>query len=238
MSIGIISSGVQIVTSGLKVWLDAGQKRSYSGTGSTWSDLSGSSNNFTLQNSPTYQTGNGGLIQYNGSNQYSTGSASDSLSIGQNFTIEIVANVIVAGGTQWGFWFAASAASGKDRGISCHFNEGGKIMFDTMGYDTSNGDRLEYASAPSTNTINYYQFRFKNDATPYKHIFLNGSNVANTATKVPTTIALGTGAAQMPGSVFNIWFNGNIYIFRVYNTALSDTQLTQNFNADRKRFGL
>lgn len=238
MSIGIISSGVQIVTSGLKVWLDAGQLRSYSGTGSTWTDLSGLSNNYTLINSPTYQTNNGGLISYNGSNQYSTGMASNSISIGQNFTVEIIANLQSAGATQWGFWFAASAASGKDRGISCHLNESGKIIFDTMGYDTTNGDRLEYGSAPSLNTINYYQFRFKNDATPYKDIFLNGSSVANTGTKVPTNIDLGTTAAQMPGSLYGIWLGGYIYIFRVYNTALTDTQLTQNFNADRKRFGL
>ncbi len=55
-----------IVTDGLVLCLDAANKRSYPGTGTTWSDLKGS-NNGTLTNGPTFDTGNGGSIVFDGS---------------------------------------------------------------------------------------------------------------------------------------------------------------------------
>ncbi|MDB4350335.1 hypothetical protein OAA38_00850 [bacterium] len=61
------------VTSGLVVHLDAGVEASYSGSGSTWSDMSGNGNNFTLTNSPTFSSDNAGKLQFNGSNQYASG---------------------------------------------------------------------------------------------------------------------------------------------------------------------
>lgn len=61
------------VTSNLVVHLDAGVSGSYPGSGSTWYDLSGQSNDFTLTNSPTYSSDNGGKFQFNGSNQGASG---------------------------------------------------------------------------------------------------------------------------------------------------------------------
>jgi hypothetical protein len=44
----------RIVTDGLVLCLDAGNPKSYTGSGTTWTDLSGNGNNGTLTNSPTY----------------------------------------------------------------------------------------------------------------------------------------------------------------------------------------
>jgi hypothetical protein len=65
-------TGAPVVDSSLKAWLDAGQTASYSGSGNTWTDLSGNSNNYTLRNSPTYSaTTGGGAITFAGaSSQY------------------------------------------------------------------------------------------------------------------------------------------------------------------------
>ena len=60
------SSG--IVSSGLLMHLDAGNSSSYSGTGTTWSDLSGNGNHATLVNGPTYSSADGGAIDFDGSN--------------------------------------------------------------------------------------------------------------------------------------------------------------------------
>ena len=46
----------KIVTDGLVVCLDAGDKNSYPGSGATWSDVSGNGNDFTLYNSPTHNS--------------------------------------------------------------------------------------------------------------------------------------------------------------------------------------
>jgi hypothetical protein len=63
-------TGPNIVTEGLVLALDAGNKKSYPGSGTTWYDLSGQGNNGTLQNGPTFDSGNGGSLVFDGVNDY------------------------------------------------------------------------------------------------------------------------------------------------------------------------
>ena len=58
-----------IVTEGLVFCYDAGDQISYPGTGTTWTDIVGSSNG-TLTNGPTFDTGNGGSLKFDGANDY------------------------------------------------------------------------------------------------------------------------------------------------------------------------
>ena len=59
-----------IVSSGLVLHLDAGNASSYPGSGTTLTDLSGSGNNGTLVNGPTYSSANGGSLSFDGVNDY------------------------------------------------------------------------------------------------------------------------------------------------------------------------
>jgi len=59
-----------IVQQGLVLNLDAGNPYSYAGSGSTWYDVSGNSNNSTLTFGPTYSTTNGGIINFDGVDDY------------------------------------------------------------------------------------------------------------------------------------------------------------------------
>ena len=61
-----VSTG--LITDSLVVYLDASNNSSYSGSGTTWSDISGNGNNFTLTNGPTYASANGGAIVFDGTN--------------------------------------------------------------------------------------------------------------------------------------------------------------------------
>jgi hypothetical protein len=68
------TSSSNVIKNGLKVYLDAGNRQSYRGTGSTWYDLSGNGNNGTLVNSPTFYTYDTApdkvpSIGFNGTNQ-------------------------------------------------------------------------------------------------------------------------------------------------------------------------
>ena len=63
-----------LVTSGLSMWLDANNPASYSGSGTTWTDLTGNGNDQTLVNSPTYTAGAPSYFSFNGIDQFSTGS--------------------------------------------------------------------------------------------------------------------------------------------------------------------
>ena len=64
--------GDNVVTDNMVVYLDAGNNSSYSGSGTSWNDISGNSNNFTLINGPTYSSSDGGAIVFDGTNDYAT----------------------------------------------------------------------------------------------------------------------------------------------------------------------
>ena len=65
-----LSHSPHIVTDGLVLCLDAANRRSYPGTGTTWYDLSGNGNHGTLTNGPTFTGDNGGGIVFDGANDY------------------------------------------------------------------------------------------------------------------------------------------------------------------------
>jgi hypothetical protein len=65
-----LSGGPNVVMDGLVLYLDAGNRISYPGTGTVWSDISRGGNNGTLTNGPTFNSGNGGSIVFDGTNDY------------------------------------------------------------------------------------------------------------------------------------------------------------------------
>ena len=73
--------GPDIVTDGLVLALDAASERSYPGTGTTWTDLSGNSIDGTLTNGPTFSSGNGGSFLFDNDDDYVSLGASSQLSI-------------------------------------------------------------------------------------------------------------------------------------------------------------
>jgi hypothetical protein len=81
-------AGPSAVTSGLVLELDAANTKSYTGSGTTWTDLSGNGNNGVLTNGPTYSSLNGGYIVFDGINDYVTCSATSSPQFDADFTIE------------------------------------------------------------------------------------------------------------------------------------------------------
>ena len=85
-----LSHSPSLITSGLILCLDAANLRSYPGSGTTWSDLSGNGLNATISNSPTYTTSNGGILTYSGSVAGATATGTSSLfNVGTgDFTVE------------------------------------------------------------------------------------------------------------------------------------------------------
>ena len=66
----------KILTDGLVFAVDAANKKSYPGSGTTWTDLAGS-NDGTLTNGPTFNSGDGGSIVFDGTD--------DLVDFGNNF---------------------------------------------------------------------------------------------------------------------------------------------------------
>lgn len=65
-----IGNSPSIITNNITLYLDAGNKRSYPGSGTSWTDLSEFKNNGILNNGPTFNELNSGSIVFDGSNDY------------------------------------------------------------------------------------------------------------------------------------------------------------------------
>ena len=87
-------SGPKIITSGCVLSLDAADKLSYKGSGTSWYDLSGNSNTGTLTNGPTFSAGNQGNIVFDGVDDYLI-TANQPLTNNSSFTLECFVNFVV-----------------------------------------------------------------------------------------------------------------------------------------------
>jgi len=89
----VYNNGPKIVTSGLVLALDAGNTKSYPGSGTVWTDLSGNGNTGTLTNGPTFNSSNGGSIVFDGVDDfvnipYNTYWNTNVFGTATNFTLE------------------------------------------------------------------------------------------------------------------------------------------------------
>jgi hypothetical protein len=222
-----------IVTSNLLVHLDSGNPSSYPGTGSTWYGLTGG--NATLFNTPTYSSTAGGILSF------------DDASL-EYATVPNIGNV-----TNWTVeaWFRLTSAIGtKVTSIVCNqYDLVSKLNF-SIGTNNApsnyniavgfyNGAwRTNSGFTPSTNT--WYQVVGTYDGTTIRQ-FVNGATSGGILTY--------TGTPQSGGEVrlMRRWddsltasnlADGDLAIVRIYNTALNFSQVLQNFNSQKSRFGL
>lgn len=225
-----------IITSGLILYYDAGTPISYSGSGTTWTDLSGNSNTGTLQNSPTYSTiDSGGTFTFNGTNNEVT--TTTLYTNPQTFSI--------------GAWFRTSSASGK-KIIGFESNQTGtasatydrQIYIGTDGklYFGVNPGTITLATSPSTYTDNKWYYVMATYGGTTMTLYVNGISVAtNTASAAQNF----NGYWRIAGYKTLGWtngsdgyFTGSIAAAHVYNTALTSTQVLQNFNVHRGRYNV
>jgi hypothetical protein len=230
-----------VVSSGLIFHLDAGNTSSYSGSGSTWTDLTGN-NNATLIASPTYSTLNGfGFLTFNGTSQYGTVPyASSPFRQSTAITYDAWVKVDSGGGGSVG---GASVSGGH--------GSGGFSVFDTTMYFTwtpssPGSDRNFYntTGVTFTNTWKHICVTF-NFSTNTKAMYINGSSVSMTdsgswTTATPATAYNLNQVDNIAGRYVNSqgYFKGSIAAIKVYNSALSAANVTTNYNALRQRFGL
>lgn len=218
---------VAYATNGLVMHLDAGNTASYAGSGAVWKDLTGTVADGTLYNSPTYSSSNGGYFAFNGSNQYATWPNTAALD-NQSFSIEVWMKTNSTG--QNGFWFEKGAVNTQ----YSFFLEGGLIRFRING-----GDYTSPTASTYLNTTSWFQMvgTFTSGSA---NIYANKA-VIGTATPSLTMNANANGisvGAYGGTSAKGYYYNGNIAIVRVYSRVLSTTEITQNYDAHKTRFGL
>ncbi len=228
-----ISYNSSILTNGLVLCLDAGNPRSYPGSGSTWNDASGNRNTCSLINGPVYTSGLNGYFTFDGVDEYGQNAASPN-----NFNFSTT-NAISADAwiyyspSSYDFWFTSTVSSA----IKYRFgtNSAGNFYWD-MG---QHADKQYAGYVLPSNTWCYVTFTGGLEAgSIVTRIYANGTLITSLNEGISTLadtndffIGTGEGASVHP-------FNGRIAITRVYNRVLSATEVLQNFNAQRGRYGV
>jgi hypothetical protein len=223
-----------IVTNGLVLNVDAGFTPSYPTTGTTWYDVSSSVNNGTLVNGPTFSSANSGSIVFDGTNDYCQLSQNifNTSYPGVTFGAWVYLNGSIGGALIAGVW---NQTSEGDQAALFIFSNGPFIAV-SDGVTGENG-------AGDSNTLNvnqwYYIAASWNSNRTYKY-YQNGSLLG-------TGTQRGNGWNSSSTANFEIggennasirYFNGRIACSQVYNRTLSDSEVLQNYNAQKSRFGL
>lgn len=211
----------RIVTDRLSVYLDAANKKSYSGSGTSWCNLISNTANGTLTNGPTFSTANSGIITFDGVNDYvaltlPTFSSTFSICFWVRVTT-LVANSEIQ-------LFASSTDIAS---ISMFGNTTSTIRFLSW-----NGSTARYAN-PYIIQNKWYNLVLVNGSdTRY---YIDGSLDSISA----TTATLDSGAATIASILGTARFlTGNIAAVSFYNKALSASEALQNYNALKGRFNL
>jgi hypothetical protein len=214
-----------VITNGLVLNLDAGTALSYDGSGTNWYDTSGSGYILGARNSPTFV--NAGLASYftlNGSNQdfYLA-------SYGPAYT-QITINLWVwRNGTQGGY---AGLVSNQSRSGFIYTDTGGSFSYiwnndtNTFSY-TSGVNSANQTWAMATLTITSTEVKW------YLNGILQHSRTYGHSSTTISNLYIGSDAG-----IAGRYYNGRIAMCQIYNRALTSTEILQNFNATRGRYGV
>lgn len=227
----------RIITDGLVLALDAANTKSYPGSGTTWSDLSGNGNNGTLTNGPTFDSGNLGSLEFDGTDdtaQYSVSGFSPT----SNFTFEIIFKIKVFAE---GLFLGAGHAAGGPYGWEIRQTQNGLIRFGSR--PASGGSTRTVTFSPSANTI-HHGFGVHNGTSGTILMYINRNFIGSTTIDQTAggysggTIGTQSGRRIGGSGASAIPFNGNIYNIKIYNRALTPEEILQNYNATNGRYGL
>ena len=232
---GII--GNNIVKDGLVLHLDAADRKSYPGSGTIWYDRSGNINNATLTNGPTFNSGNGGYFSFDGTDDY----------VQTNYDQDTTNRQL-----SWECWFWDNSAGGGFSDTTALISNykttttpftilhiygstapSGGILFGQQN-SSSVGAYVTY----STNVCDsvWHQIVGVVDSTTM-YLYIDGTLKGSTA-KISGTTRSGQGLI-IAGNHFSRYQSCRMSIVRVYdNKALSAAEVSQNFNATRKRFNI
>lgn len=211
-----------VSSNGLFLHLDAA---SYSGTG-TWSDLSGSGNNGTPQNSPTLNSNTGKFLQLNGSNQYvSFGNISTTFTSG--FSATFFANFGTAQNYERVFDFGTGA--GNNNILVARSNSGTNFHFELYSASSTLGTCTGIGMI-SDNQWAHYAVTI--DGTNCK-LYKNGQLFSSSAyTAIPTSVTRTLNYIGKSNWGGDGYFDTGIGEISMYDRGLSASEVLQNFKAE------
>jgi hypothetical protein len=223
----------RIVTDGLVLCLDAANIRSYPGSGTVWTDVSGFGNDGILVNGPTYTSANGGSIVFDGTND----------------TVEIAGNASnnPSSMTLFCFIYPKNIRAEEIIALNEVGDEGDGYRLMTRVYEDDTGTLWGFR--PNINDLEYKGTTVLSDNTWYclaityttsnLVLYLNGNVELNQSN--PYALAVENGADISIGLGIGgalRYLQADLPIFMMYNRALTQSEIRKNFNTFRIRFGI
>lgn len=224
--------GPNVVTNGLVLSLDAANPKSYPGTGTTWSDISGNNRNVTLVNGPSFANSSSGAIVFDGTNDslsFSTITFSNT-----SYTIEMFGNLT-----------GTIEPTANRRSIFGNVSYASEFSNTTTFFTNLTVNSVDtyfnfgFSTAGSLVTGQDFHWIFTLDfSTKNVFIYLNGKSITSADTQLTSYTNISTTFTR-----FGIWttirpYIGNLYYARMYNKYLTSSEVLQNYNATKARFGL
>jgi hypothetical protein len=226
--------GGDIVTSGLVMNLDAGDVSSYPGSGTTWTDLSGNGNNLTATNSPTWNS-SGWFAT--GATGYFTRATGIAMPQG-NDSYTLQAWVRLSSWTALGgiMSIGGSGATNQSNALRTGVNVGGGGVGRFSHYWWAND--LEADNNNASLSLNTWFMITANFDGTTRRIFANTTQVASDTPGSGHNVTSSTIQLALTYIGNGEYLQGDMAIARIYNRALSASEVLQNFNTNRGRFGL
>ena len=237
----------EIVQDGLILHLDAANNDSYSGSGNTWTDLSGEGNNATRTSSSEV------VYNSNGWFDWTDGPASDStqgcftlpgnsFTLGANFTIEVwnyydsptaPSQNPWSGGNLWTNSADADWSSGAGN------NNGFLFGYNSITFRNTSGSQINsnYSTNPSTQTWHQHVLVVNSGIATVYVDKVSVDTTSNFRTIGQSNGTLGIGIADRSGGNYRGEYLGFISNVKIYSQALSTSEIEQNYNALKGRYG-
>ena len=216
----------RIVTDGLVLVLDAGNAKSYPGSGTTWTDLSGNSNSGTLTNGPTFNSDNNGSIVFDGSD--------DVVSISDSSSIDVTPTVTISS------WINPSGFGGGNYGRIIDSQDSYNFFLDNtistgtnaIRYWPNAGNAFSVSNVVTLNEwANFTVVHSGSNVVIYKNgISIGTSGSFSTLPSTSSGLTIGNRDDNARG------FEGKISQVLVYDTALTAAEVLQNYNALKGRY--
>jgi len=228
-----IQRGPKLETNGLVLALDAANVASYPGTGTAWTDLSGVGSVSATLSGAVFDTTNGGSISFDGSNDYaSLGISSIFNQFSGNFTVSLWARASGLNsnaGNLIGDWYTGNAGATSQWQITM-VNSSTQLGV----YRHPTGTLISAASGFSHSTwINVVLTRIGSTLTLYS----NNTSVGTATNSTTFGSATGNLNIGIDGNNASEPFSGRIASVLIYNVGLTSTQVSQNYNSTKARFG-
>ena len=223
-----VFAGPEIVESGLVLALDAGNTKSYPGTGTTWTDRSGNGNSGTLVNGVGYNSGNLGSLVFDGTNDYVSFTSNPSLT--NQITVDVWVNLTATtpNGNGWILGregsYRLTYASSSFQWVCATVNNGWYTEGTPVG-----------ANLTTTNSIINVVGTYDGSNN---RIYVNGILIS-TGSAISGNILTTGNYYLVRSDAGNIDYGKlNMYSHKIYNRALTAAEIQQNFIATRSRFSI